>query len=105
MSEPSEFMLKTPDSVAADPEAIELLRMWWSREEPVMAVKPAFNDPIQFGRLLAYAARHMAHGYAVRHNHDETAAYHRILEGLTEVVKADDVRTVTEPTMQNGGNA
>lgn len=105
MTEGSEFMLRTPESVAADPEAIELLRMWWSKQEPVMAVKPAFNDPIQFGRLLAYAARHMAHGYAARHNHDETAAYHRILEGLSEVVKSDNVRTVAEPTNQTGGNA
>ncbi len=105
MTEASEFMLTTPDSVAADPQAIELLRMWWSKEEPVMAVKPAFNDPIQFGRLLAYAARHMAHGYAVRHSHDETAAYHRILEGSTEVVKANDVRTVAEPITKTGGNA
>ncbi len=105
MREPSEFMLTTPDSVSADPQAIELLRMWWSKEEPVMAVKPAFNDPIQFGRLLAYAARHMAHGYAVRHGHDETAAYHRILEGVSEVVKSDNVRTVAEPTQNTGGNA
>jgi hypothetical protein len=98
-------MLVTPESVAADPKAIEVLRMWWSKDEPVMSVKPVFNDPIQFGRLLAYAARHMAHGYAVRHNHDETAAYNRILEGLSEVVKSDNVRTVAEPIAQNGGNA
>ncbi|MEE2850168.1 MAG: DUF5076 domain-containing protein [Pseudomonadota bacterium] len=105
MTEASEFMLTTPDSVAADPKAIEVLRMWWSKDEPVMSVKPAFNDPIQFGRLLAYAARHMAHGYAVRHQHDETGAYHRILEGLSEVVKANDVRTVAEPITPTGGNA
>ena len=29
MSQPEEFQLKTPASVAADPEAIEFLRMWW----------------------------------------------------------------------------
>ena len=57
MSEAPEFQLTTPDSVAADPQAIEILRMWWSKDEPVMSVKPAFNDPIKFGELLAYAAR------------------------------------------------
>ena len=31
MSEPSEFQLKTPASVAADAEAIEILRIWWSK--------------------------------------------------------------------------
>ena len=90
-------MLTTPDSVAADPDAIEVLRIWWSKQEPVMSVKPAFNDPLEFGKLLAIAARHMAHGYAVRHGHDETQAYHRILQGVTDVIKADNVRTVAEP--------
>jgi hypothetical protein len=97
VSEPSEFQLTTPESVAADPQAIEILRMWWSKDEPVMSVKPAFNDPIKFGELLAYAARHMAHGYALRHGHNEREAYNRILQGLSEVVKADNVQTVAEP--------
>lgn len=102
MSENPEFQLTTPESVAADPEAIEILRMWWSKGEPVMAVKPAFSDPQQFGQMLAYAAKHMAHGYAVRHGHDERQAYHRILQGLSEVMKADNVQTVTEPDARPG---
>lgn len=105
MSEASEFMLATPESVAADPQAIEILRMWWSKDEPVMSVKPAFNDPIKFGELLAYAARHMAHGYAVRHGHNEREAYNRILQGLSDVVKADNVQTVAEPVATPKGNA
>lgn len=98
----AEFELKTPDSVAADENAIEIIRMWWSKDEPVMSVKPAFNDPAKFGELLAIAARHMAHGYAVRHGHDEKQAYHRILQGLTDVIKADNVQTVAEPTAPTG---
>lgn len=105
MSENPEFQLTMPESVADDPEAIEILRMWWSKDEPVMSVKPAFNDPIKFGELLAYAARHMAHGYAVRHGHNEREAYNRILQGLSDIVKADNVRTVAEPTMQPKGSA
>ncbi|MEJ6790724.1 DUF5076 domain-containing protein [Brevundimonas sp. BR2-1] len=102
MSEKPEFQLTTPDSVAADPDAVELLRMWWSNGEPVMSVKPAFNDPVRFGNMLAYAARHMAHGYAVRHGHDERQAYQRILQGLSDVIKADNVQTVAEPVAQPG---
>ena len=68
-----------------------------------MALKPVFSDPIQFGQMLAYAARHMAHGYAVRHGHDERTAYNRILQGVSEVVKADNVQTVTEPGAQSKG--
>lgn len=105
MSDTSEFQMTTPDSVAADPQAVEILRMWWSKDEPVMSVMPAFNDPIQFGELLAYAARHMAHGYAVRHGHNEREAYNRILQGLSQVVKADNVQTVAEPVVQAKGNA
>ena len=97
MSEAPEFRLETPESIRADPGAIELLRIWWSKEEPVMSVKPAFTDPGQFGGLLAIAARHMAHGYAVRHGHDEREAYHRILKGMSEVIAADNIQTVAEP--------
>jgi len=98
MSDNKDFLLNTPDSVAADPDAIEIIRMWWSKDEPVMSVKPAFNDPLKFGEMLAIAARHMAHGYAVRHGHNEREAYNRILQGLSDVVKADNVQTVAEPT-------
>ena len=98
MSQPDEFQLKTPDSVAADAEAVEIIRMWWAQGEPVMAVKPAFDDPAKFGEMLAIAARHMAHGYAVRHGHDERQAYNRILQGMSDVIKANNTRTVAEPT-------
>ena len=102
MSETSDFQLTPPESVTADPEAIEILRMWWSKGEPVMSIKPAFNDPLQFGQMLAYAAKHMAHGYAVRHGHDERQAYQRILQGLSDVIKADNVQTVAEPVAKPG---
>ena len=97
MSQKEEFKLTTPDSVAADADAIEVTRMWWSKGEPVMSIMPAFNDPAKYGELLAIAARHMAHGYAVRKGHDEREAYFRILTGLNAVIKADNLETVTEP--------
>lgn len=98
MSERPEFQLTTPDRVAANTDAVEIMRMRWSEGEPDMSVKPAFDDPFKFGELLAIAARHMAHGYAVRHGHNETQACNRILQGITQVVKADNVQTVAEPT-------
>ena len=96
MSEPLEHQLVTPDSVASDDAAIEILRIWWSRGEPVMAIKPAFNDPRQFGQVLAYAAKHMAHGYNVRHGHDEKQAYNKILAGISDVLNGPGVETVVE---------
>jgi Domain of unknown function (DUF5076) len=102
MSQPDEYKLNTPDSVAADPEAVEFTRMWWSNGEPVMSIKPAFNDPRQYGEMLAIAARHMAHGYAVRHGHNERQAYNLILQGLSDVIKADNVQTVAVPSQKPG---
>ena len=96
MSEPEEHQLKTPASVASDPEAIEILRIWWSKGEPVMSIKPAFNDPRQFGQVLALAAKHMAHGYQVRHGHDEKQAYNKILAGISDVLNGPELTTVTE---------
>ena len=96
MSQPDEFQLKTPDSVASDAGAVEILRIWWSKGEPVMSVKPAFNDPRQFGQVLAMAAQHMAHGYNVRHGHDEKQAYNKILAGISDVLNGPGVSTVVE---------
>ena len=96
MSEASEFQLKTPASVAADSEAVEILRIWWSKGEPVMVIKPAFNDPRQFGQVLALAAKHMAHGYKVRHDQDEKQAYNKILAGISDVLNGPGVETVVE---------
>jgi hypothetical protein len=70
-----------------------------------MSIMPAFDDPARYGELLAIAARHMAHGYAVRHGHDEVQAYHRILKGISDVIAADNTQTIAEPVSQPGGNA
>ena len=99
------FELTTPESVAADPEAVEMTRIWWSKGEPVMSIMPAFDDPAKYGELLAVAARHMAHGYAVLRGHDEVQAYHRILKGMSDTIAADNVQTVAEPLSETGGNA
>ena len=96
MNQPDEFQLKNPDSVAADAQAVEILRIWWSKGEPVMSIKPAFNDPRQFGQVLALAAKHMAHGYQVRHGHDEKQAYNKILAGISDVLNGPELTTVTE---------
>ena len=96
MSEAEEHQLKTPASVAADAEAVEIIRIWWSKNEPVMSVKPAFNDPRRFGQVLAMAAHHMAHAYQVRHGHDEKQAYNKILAGISDVLSGPGMKTVVE---------
>ena len=62
----------------------------------------AENRKTEAGEMLAIAARHMAHGYAVRHGHDERQAYNRILQGMSDVIKANNTRTVAEPSAPTG---
>jgi hypothetical protein len=42
------------------------------------------------------AAQHMAHGYNVRHGHDEKQAYNKILAGISDVLNGPGVETVVE---------
>jgi hypothetical protein len=55
-----------------------------------------------FGRMLAYAATHMAHGYKVRHGMDERTAYNQILTGMSDAIKAQNVQTVAESGNEPG---
>ena len=95
-SEPLEFQLTVPDSVAADPDSVEMLRFWWSRGEPVMAIKPAFEDPKMYGAMLAIAARNIAFVYHTNKGLDQEATYQVILSGLKEALGGPGFVTVAE---------
>lgn len=97
----AEIALTVPDSVAADPEAIELVRFWWSKNEPVMAIKPAFEHPRSYGRMLAVMARNVAHVYATSRDLEEKEAYQEILAGLREALEGPAMQTVAEPKTRN----
>lgn len=96
MSDPEEFRLTTPASVEADPDAVEIMRLWWSKNEPVMALKPAFKDPKMFGRILAHVAKSMAFAYSKQKGLDEDSAYKAILHGLQETLSGPAYQTVSE---------
>ena len=96
MSEPEEHQLKTPASVEADPEAIEIMRLWWSKREPVMSLKPAFKDPKHFGRVLAHVAKSMAFAYGKQKGMDQDAAYRAILQGLHQTLAGPAYEAVAE---------
>ncbi len=95
-SEPREFQLTVPDSVASDPDAVEMLRLWWSRGEPVMAIKPAFEDPKAYGGMLAIAARNIAHVYHMSKGLDEDATYRQVLSGLQAALSGPGFQTIAE---------
>jgi hypothetical protein len=94
--EPVEFQLTTPESVASDPDAVEMLRFWWSRGEPVMAIKPAFDDPKTYGAMLAIAARNIAYVYHANKGLDEDATYREIIAGLEQALGGPGFKTVAE---------
>jgi hypothetical protein len=96
MSSKPEFQLTTPDSVAADPAAVEILRLWWSKKEPVMSLKPAFDDPKHFGQVLAHIAKSMAFAYSRQKGMDQDAAYRAILQGLHHTLAGPGYETVAE---------
>jgi hypothetical protein len=97
-NEPAEFQLTVPESVAGDPDAVEMLRLWVSRGEPVMAIKPAFADPRAYGDILAIAARNIAYVYHAQKGLDEEATYRLILSGLKQSLEGPGYKTVAEKT-------
>lgn len=100
-NERPEFQLTVPESVASDPGAIELLRMWYSRGEPVMSIKPAFESPEAYGDMLAIAARNIAYVYHAQKGLDQEATYRLILSGLKASLEGPGYRTVAEPKAEN----
>jgi len=94
---PADFRIQTPESVANDPKALEMLRFWWSRGEPVMAIMPAFDDPARYGNMLAIAARNIAHVYHQSRGVDEAEAYHAVLKGLNDALSGPAFETIAEP--------
>jgi hypothetical protein len=97
----ADVALSTPDSVANDPSAVELLRVWWSNNEPAMVVKPAFQDPRAFGAVLAHAASHMAFAYQNRGAMTQDEAHMAILEGFRSTILGSKIETVVETDGKN----
>ena len=96
MTEPVEFQLTVPESVASDPDSIEMLRFWWSHGEPVMVIKPAFDDPRSYGAILAVAARNIAHVYHQTKGLDEDETYRQVLSGLEAALAGPGYQTIAE---------
>ena len=95
-----DVVLTPPDSVANDPAAVELMRIWWSRNEPAMALKPAVQDPRAFGVVLAHAASNMALAYANRGAVTKDEAHRAILEGFSATISGPKIETVVEPSAE-----
>ena len=91
--------IRAPKSVADNPEAIELMRVWWTGRRPEMVFRPAFENPHAFGFVLAEASRHLAQVYAAKRGRDATEAHAQILQGWADG-QAVEMVTQMEPTSE-----
>ncbi|QBX37911.1 DUF5076 domain-containing protein [Brevundimonas sp. S30B] len=96
MSKSKDIPLTPAESVVNDPDAVEIIRIWWSRNEPAFALKPAFRNPESFGVMLAQAVRHMAYAYGQREIAPQDEAYDAILKGFNRTIDGPTVETVLE---------
>ncbi len=80
-----------PADIIADPDAVEIVRAWISRGQAVITVRPAFNDPVALGQLLAAIAQQAAAAYADRVGVAEAAALDGIVKGFSSPAGAGAV--------------
>ena len=90
MTDTSRRAIAVPDIILADPDAVELARIWFSGNEPVMALKPALTEPRHYGMVLADTVRHLARVYAREKGLDEQRAFDEICDGFQGRLEAAD---------------
>jgi hypothetical protein len=96
-------MSQTYQAVQIPPAAlerggIEILRCGIIDQELHVALRPAFDDPLMWGRVLAEVARQVARVYAHEKKATEADAVARISEGFrTEIATAPDVASSISP--------
>ncbi|HLQ26573.1 MAG TPA: DUF5076 domain-containing protein [Acidiferrobacterales bacterium] len=72
--------LDPPPMAEANPEAVEILRVWTAPHSPhQLTLQTAWKDPGAWGLLLVDIARHVAQAYS-REGHNTETALQRIKE-------------------------
>ncbi|MCF3933419.1 DUF5076 domain-containing protein [Acuticoccus sp. M5D2P5] len=75
--------LEIPDSVAADPNAFELLSVWIANKQQYAVLQTGvWQDPAAWGIMLADLARHVADAYHHEEGRDVSVTLARIKEGI-----------------------
>jgi hypothetical protein len=84
--------LIVPPGASRDPAAMELVRIWVSREAPYFAIAGSqWDDPAVWGLLLADLARHVANVYQRDTGANTDATVDRIKSGfLAELSSAQE---------------
>lgn len=75
--------LPIPDRIEDGDQVLELARVWWTGNGPIMNVRPALNDPANVGIVLAEMAWIYAQAYAEHRGLDQAEAFHAIGDAWT----------------------
>ncbi len=77
------FELPIPSTVASDPEAVELARLWVGQERLRVSIRTeALGQPSEWGAVLAELARHLANSYVQSRGVGRTEVLDRIVLGF-----------------------
>ena len=85
--------LPVPDGLnAPEDQIIELARVWWNGNGPIMNIRPALAEPANIGVVLAELAWHYSQAYAEHHGFDQAVAFKAICDSWdTAHAKAAEV--------------
>lgn len=86
--------LPVPPPAAADPRAIEMLRVWASNGLQHVSINPGlWSDPANWGMMLVDLAKHIANAYEQSDQMSRAVALDRIKCGFDAewAVETDDV--------------
>ena len=79
-----ERALPIPEGInAPEDQVLELIRVWWNGNAPLMNIRPALQEPANVGVVLAELAWHFSHAYAQHHGMDQAKAFEEINESWT----------------------
>lgn len=75
--------LPIPEEVLGQPleRVAELARVWWSDNQPQMMIRPAAEDPMLIGLIIADLAWHFSNAYAANGKFAQEEAFERIVKG------------------------
>ena len=83
--------LPAPEPVRDDPQAFELLRLWFALGAPRVAARlDLWPDPAAWGFMLGEVARDLARGCAEQTDVDPAVTLERIRAGFVAEVEAND---------------
>lgn len=75
--------LRIPDSARTDPKSFELLRIWVAHQDQHISLRVGvWEDPTDWGRMLADLARHIANSFEKFSNQDAPQALEKIRAGF-----------------------